>query len=127
MLDALEAAIRTGEFIPPDVDFIKEAQLLVVLDEKPQAAPGAHDDRIMAAAIGWNVVRVPLGLKHTAFGQAPSIAYELTPVSFDNVAAIHQPNINQLVESEQRRWAGATQGDGGWGPVFANKGDMEGF
>lgn len=124
ILDQLESAIRTQTFITLDVELVKEAQLFIVKDEKPQAAPGAHDDRIMACAIAWDILRIPMGLKHTAFAQSPSIAYAHTPVSFEGA---HAQSIDSLVLNEQRKWAGAVQGDGGWSGVTSSPGDMEGF
>lgn len=127
ILDAIEAAVRTGTFHTYDVEWVKEAQLFIVLDEKPQNAPGAHDDRIMALAIGWALLQVPTGLKHTEFAQSPSIAYANNPVAFEGVN--EQLTIDQIVEREQRRWASATpQAGGAFGiytvPTISN---IEGF
>lgn len=124
VLDALESAIRLHEFVTYDADFVKEAQKFVVQDDRPDHLPGAHDDRIIATAIAWDIIRVPLGLNHTVFSQAPSIAYERTPVSFEGVHT--GPNIETLVNSEKQRWAGGT-GNSGWGPALSGRGDMEGF
>lgn len=87
MLDALEEAIRKepgkGGFETFDVEFVNEAFLFIVSDEKPQAAPGAHDDRVLSAALAWTQVGGVSGLAFTEFDQAPSIAYEEVPIAFE--------------------------------------------
>lgn len=125
ILDALEAAVRTGTFTTLDLELVKEAQLFIVKDEKPQAAPGAHDDRIMALAIAWDLLRIPIGLKHTQFASAPSIAYANTPVAFEGVH--NQPSIDDIVLNEKRRWANGNAGDGGFAVITNGPGDMDGF
>lgn len=125
ILDGLESAIRTGTFVTHDINFIKEAQLFIVVDDKPQAASGAHDDQIMATAIGWDLLKIPAGLKHTAFAQAPSIAYTQNPAAFEGVHN-QPPSIDKLVLNEQKRWAGGS-GDGGFSVISSTPGDMDGF
>lgn len=125
VLDGLEVAIRIGQFVTRDLEFIKEAQLFIVKEDKAQAAAGAHDDRVMATAIAWRLIQVPLGLNHSAFQQPPSIAFERTPASFEGLNG--QQGIGSLVESEQRRWAGATSTNAGWATLLQSNGDTEGF
>lgn len=126
VLDQLEIAVRTGSFATLDVEMVKEMQLFIVLDEKPQAASGAHDDRVMACAIGWKLLQIPTGLKHTAFANAPSIAYANNPVSFESIQA--PQSIDQLVENEQRRWAnGGSTSDGFFSVIASQPGSTEGF
>jgi len=125
VLDGIEMAIRTGTFITFDIEMIKEMQLFIVKDEKPQAAPGAHDDRIMALAIAWDFLKIPIGLKHTQFASAPSIAYANTPVAFEG--AFNQPSIDDIVNNDLRRWANANVGDGGFSVITNGPGDMDGF
>lgn len=130
VLDGLEVAIRLGDkpggFVTRDLEFIKEAQLFIVKDDKPQAATGAHDDRILATAIAWKLIQVPLGLNHTAFQQPPSIAFERTPASFEGM--VGSQGINSLIESEKRRWAGGSPDvNSGWATLLQNNGDIEGF
>lgn len=131
VLDGLEVAIRLGDkpggFKTRDLEFIKEAQLFIVKDEKPQAAQGAHDDRIMATAIALKLIQVPLGLKATAFMQPPSIAFERTPASFEGMNGA--PGISSLIESEKRRWAagGSSDANPGWATLLQTNGDVEGF
>lgn len=125
ILDGLEVAIRTGAFKTYDIEFIKEALLFIVKDEKAQAAAGAHDDRIMAAAIAWKLISIPIGLNCAAFAQPPSIAFEQTPISFEGMAG---NGIDSLVNQERARWAGANQGSAsGWATLLNNNGSTEGF
>lgn len=127
ILDGLEVAIRTGAFKTFDLELVKEALLFIVQDEKPQAAPGAHDDRIMASAIAWNLLSVPIGLRHTDFAQAPSIAYANTPIAFEGLT--NEPSIDDLVHTEQRRWADGPSNmtDGAFAAVILTNQDFEGF
>ncbi len=38
--------------------------VFIVTDKgRPEAGPGAHDDLVMAAAIGWDVLRKPLSTR----------------------------------------------------------------
>lgn len=61
-LDALEDAIRTGRWATPDVATIEEMLVFVVgSNGKAEAARGAHDDLVMASAIGLDVIRKPQG------------------------------------------------------------------
>lgn len=55
-LEAFEQAHRTGEWSSPDRGSLEEFRLFIVIKRKPQAAPGAHDDRLMAHAIAYDVV-----------------------------------------------------------------------
>jgi hypothetical protein len=127
ILDGLEVAVRTGAFKTHDLALIKEAQLFIVKDEKAQAAAGAHDDRILATAIAWKLISVPVGLQASAFQQPPSIAFERTPASFEGMT--NQQGISALIENEQRRWAGGAADNGssnGW-TVQYNNTDVDGF
>lgn len=61
-LDALEAAHRDGEWSTPDRMVLSEMLTFVISkDGKPQAGPGAHDDLVMASAIGHAVLSSPTG------------------------------------------------------------------
>lgn len=60
MLDDLEAAIRTGEWSSPDLATIAQMRVFVVLNGKPQAAPGEHDDLVVSEAIAWAIRQRPL-------------------------------------------------------------------
>lgn len=126
VLDTLEAAIRTGTFKTLDVEFVKEAQLFIVIDEKPQAAQGAHDDRIMAAAIGWKLLQIPLALEHTQFAPPPSIDYAANPAHFDDPNML---SIDQIVEREMKRSAGGAQvqNQGWWTTMLGNSSSTDGF
>ncbi len=55
-LQALESAHRKGEWSTPDRDSLDEFMLFVVLKGKAQAGPGAHDDRVIAHAIAYDVL-----------------------------------------------------------------------
>jgi len=124
VLDALEIAIRTGTFQPPDIDLIKEMQLFVVIEDKPEAASGAHDDRILATAIALKLSQVSLGLHHSKFASAPSVAFVNTPISFEGIPT----GASQLMRTEIQRWAqGPVQQDSGWSLVHPTASDMDGF
>lgn len=104
MLDALEEAVRKppgkGGFFTYDEEFIKEAFLFVVTDEKPQAAPGAHDDRIMSTALAWSQVGDVHGLDYTAFQPAPSIAFEEVPAAFEGAPVLEQARGIGIIDYE---------------------------
>lgn len=69
-LDALEHAHSTGQWASPDVRVISEQRTFVVgKSGKAEAAKGAHDDLIMAAAVGWDVMRKP-GINLVSSGNA---------------------------------------------------------
>ena len=56
-LDNLEEAHRNGYFSTPDAHVCREMRTFVVTKNgRAEASPGAHDDLVMAAAIGWNVI-----------------------------------------------------------------------
>ena len=60
MLDALDASHRRGTFATPDRTLIEQMSRFVVGDNgKAEATQGAHDDAVMAAAIGWAVLTRP--------------------------------------------------------------------
>jgi hypothetical protein len=59
-LDALEEAHRTGFWASPDARVVGEQRTFIVNKHgKAEASSGAHDDLIMASAIGWDVLRKP--------------------------------------------------------------------
>lgn len=60
-LEKFEEEVRSG-FTTPDLRLVEEMLLFIVKDGKPQAARGAHDDLVLAAAIGRYV------LAHTTVG-----------------------------------------------------------
>lgn len=51
--------VRTGEFDTQDEGTIGEMRTFIFLWGKPQAATGAHDDRVMATAIAWQMRQQP--------------------------------------------------------------------
>lgn len=56
-LDALEQAHRSETFRTHDENILGEMRTFIVNDKgKPEAAPGTHDDLVMATAIGWDAV-----------------------------------------------------------------------
>jgi hypothetical protein len=58
-LDALEDAQRKGHYTTPDARVRGEMLVFIVnKNGKAEAASGAHDDLVICAAIGWNVMRV---------------------------------------------------------------------
>jgi hypothetical protein len=60
MLDALEDAHRQGLFKSNDVLLLGESRTFVVTaNGRPEAASGAHDDLVMAAAMAWSVRAKP--------------------------------------------------------------------
>lgn len=58
-LDAMHNAHRQGHWSSPELETLDEMRQFVVIDGKPQAVRGAHDDLILAHAIGWDVVCKP--------------------------------------------------------------------
>ena len=59
-LDHLEDAIRKGEWVTQDANIIGEMINFTVNERgKAEAAKGAHDDLVIAAAVGWSVLRRP--------------------------------------------------------------------
>lgn len=117
LLDALEEAIRKSDardylgFKTRDKDFVEEAFLFIVKDEKPQAAPGAHDDRIFSAALAWSQVGETTGLLYTDFEQAPSIAFENNSISFEDAPVLQEARGIGLIEE--------------WG--YSGNNDLDGF
>lgn len=62
-LDSLEGAMRKGHWTTPDRRVLAEMLTFVVnKDGKAEAASGAHDDLVMAAAIGYDVVSKPFAV-----------------------------------------------------------------
>jgi hypothetical protein len=60
MIDDLVDAVQLGDFKTSDLVFIQEARAFIRTDSgKVEAAPGEHDDEILAAAIGWRVLTGP--------------------------------------------------------------------
>jgi hypothetical protein len=60
-LDHLEAAYRNGDTATPDRHLVGQMSTFVI-DARtgtPRAAPGAHDDLVVADAIAWHVVCRP--------------------------------------------------------------------
>jgi hypothetical protein len=55
-LEALEAAHRKGDWKTLDRGSLEEFLLFIVIKRKPQAQPGAHDDRLIAHAIANDVL-----------------------------------------------------------------------
>lgn len=55
-LEALEKVHRKGEWTTPDRGSLREFLLFIVINRKPQAGPGAHDDRLIAHAIANDVL-----------------------------------------------------------------------
>jgi hypothetical protein len=61
MLDDLEDAHRRGLWSTNDRQVLAQFRTFIVPDSgKPQAAPGEHDDLVMAEAIGWAVRQIPV-------------------------------------------------------------------
>lgn len=61
MLDALDDAVRRGYWKSPDLSLLGEMRTFVVkANGRAEAARGAHDDLVMAAAIGWAVLTRPM-------------------------------------------------------------------
>lgn len=61
VLDGLDDAIRKGFFTSPDMLFLGECRTFIITKKgRPEAAKGAHDDTVMAAAIGWKIRELPL-------------------------------------------------------------------
>jgi hypothetical protein len=59
-LDALEDAVRRGVWATNDRLLLGEMLTFVVTAQgRPEAQKGAHDDLVMAAAIGWDVLSRP--------------------------------------------------------------------
>ena len=57
-LDALEAAHRSGQWAPRDRAILGEVRTFVVTASgKAEGAKGAHDDLVMTAMVGWDVLR----------------------------------------------------------------------
>jgi hypothetical protein len=64
-LDGLEDSHRRGAWTSSDLDLLAEMLVFVVTSTgKAEAARGEHDDLIMAAAIGWDVLRRPLAFRN---------------------------------------------------------------
>ncbi len=61
MLDALEDAHRRGLWKSEDAATLDQFRTFIIPPNgKPQASPGAHDDLVMAEAIGWAVRQIPV-------------------------------------------------------------------
>ena len=57
MLDALDAAIRRGDWTSADARVLGEMRVFVITDRgKAEAAKGAHDDLVISEAIVWSVM-----------------------------------------------------------------------
>jgi hypothetical protein len=65
-LDAFEDAHRKGEFTTTDRLVIGEIRTFVVKNGKPQSANGAHDDLVMSAVIGWDVLSRTIPVDYTS-------------------------------------------------------------
>ena len=64
MLEAFEKSHRTGEWKSPDRDLLDEMQRFIIgRTGKPEAAPGAFDDRVIANGIAWKILSVPIAQK----------------------------------------------------------------
>jgi hypothetical protein len=56
-LDELERAVRQGEWVSPDLEVLGEMSTFVVnKDGRAEADKGSHDDHVIMAMIGWNVI-----------------------------------------------------------------------
>lgn len=74
ILDALEEAFRNGHFKTQDHFLLTEMRTLVVNQQgKAEHAPGARDDLVMMAAIGWDVVCRALPKKKDWVDELPSV------------------------------------------------------
>lgn len=59
-LDTLEQAHRAGHWAPRDPNVLTQVMSFVVTaNGRCEAAPGTHDDHVMCAAIGWDVICRP--------------------------------------------------------------------
>lgn len=68
-LDAFEDAHRRGDWLSADPILLGELLTFVVTDKgKAEAARGSHDDLVMAAMIGWDVIRKPATNTRTTSG-----------------------------------------------------------
>jgi hypothetical protein len=65
-LESLEGAHRKGEWTTPDRDTLAEFNTFIVLHGKAQAAPGAHDDRVIAHAIAHDILTKVSTLEYDA-------------------------------------------------------------
>lgn len=68
IIDALEAAHRLGQWKSPDSLVLSQFRTFVVINGKPQAAPGEFDDLVLSSAIGWEVRQKPV----FNYGPAPA-------------------------------------------------------
>lgn len=59
MLDDLEAGIRSKLWSSPDLTTIAQLRVFVVINGKPQAAKGEHDDIVISEAIAWAIRQRP--------------------------------------------------------------------
>ena len=63
-LEGLHDAHREKRWATPERETLDEMlHFIVPKDGKPQAAPGAHDDRVMAHTIAWDVLTKPILVK----------------------------------------------------------------
>ena len=64
VIDHMAAELMEGNFDIPDKDVLKEMKVFVVNDKgKPEAAPGHHDDHVLAAAIALYNMDLASGYK----------------------------------------------------------------
>ncbi len=63
MMAELAEAIRLGALTTHDQETINELGTCVIIGDKPQAARGAHDDRLMALAIAWQMRQLPVMMR----------------------------------------------------------------
>lgn len=126
ILDSLEASVRDGSYLPLDLDVVEEMFTFIVKDGRPEAANGATDDCVMASAIALAIARVSIGLAHTAFHSAPSIAFEDTPIAFEGLGIdadghLRAPNVAPRPSVIHHAGYGGGQG------VTAGSNDYDGF
>ncbi len=60
MLGEFAQALRSGACVLYDQETVGECNSFIVLKNKPQAAEGCHDDRVMALAIAWQMRQCPM-------------------------------------------------------------------
>lgn len=74
MLDHLEDAHRKGVWSTRDHAILTQMRTFVVINGKPQASPGEHDDLVMAAAIGKHILQGGQAVFADAFEDTLSLA-----------------------------------------------------
>lgn len=71
-LAAMQSAFKDGHWVSPEKETHSEMLKFVVLASgRAEAAPGAHDDLILAHAIGWDVCCMPNVERHAPTGFVP--------------------------------------------------------